>query len=300
MLTKYNDVFQLIGIRYSLFSLLFFASTTFLVLSFSDVRAALSFFEYMKLLLIGSVAFFVIRSVGMIMNQIIDRAIDYKNVRTRCRVLPQQRISLRLAKCFVWFGSLLFVCLSFYLNFICAILGLVALTIITIYPYTKRFTYLCHWILGSIYYLAVLMIGFVLFPTVSAQRFCMISLFGGSIALIISANDIIYAIQDIDFDRSEKLFSIPCFFERRQVVRIAQICLILSAMCYIFVGLIARLGMLFYISGIFVDCAYLYTIYNYKKALIKDNKEIMRVFFYGNINLALAFLINTSSVFLFS
>lgn len=114
-----------------------------------------------------------------------------------------------------------------------------------IYAYAKRFTYFCHWILGLIYYLAILMNFYALSPKpLSLKMFIIASLWGITAAMIIAANDIIYAIQDFEFDRREKLYSIPSCFGKAKAIRIASVCLLLSLLSYIAMAVLASFSKL--------------------------------------------------------
>ncbi|MEM1357785.1 MAG: UbiA-like polyprenyltransferase [Bacteroidota bacterium] len=145
------------------------------------------------------------RSAAMAFNRWQDRDIDGKNPRTAVREIPSGAISSRAALIFVIINSLLFVGAAGLLNSLCLFLSPVALLVILGYSYTKRFTYLCHFVLGL--GLALAPIGAYL--AVTAQWSLLPILYGVVVLLWVSGFDIIYALQDESFDRKEELYSIP-------------------------------------------------------------------------------------------
>ncbi|MEO0733210.1 MAG: UbiA-like polyprenyltransferase [Bacteroidota bacterium] len=145
------------------------------------------------------------RSAAMAFNRWQDRDIDGKNPRTAVREIPAGAISSRAALIFVGVNCLLFIGAAGLLNPLCLVLAPVALLIILGYSYTKRFTYLCHFVLGL--GLALAPVGAYL--AVTAQFALLPVLYGLVVLLWVAGFDIIYALQDESFDRAEELYSIP-------------------------------------------------------------------------------------------
>lgn len=145
------------------------------------------------------------RSAAMAFNRWQDRDIDGKNPRTAVREIPAGVISSRSALGFIFLNCGLFILCAWLLNPLCFWLSPVALLVILGYSYTKRFTYLCHFVLGL--GLALAPIGAYL--AVTAQWALLPVLYGVVVLLWVAGFDIIYALQDEGFDREEALFSIP-------------------------------------------------------------------------------------------
>jgi 4-hydroxybenzoate polyprenyltransferase len=145
------------------------------------------------------------RSAAMAFNRWQDRDIDGKNPRTAVREIPAGVISSRSALGFIFLNCGLFILCAWLLNPLCFWLSPVALLVILGYSYTKRFTYLCHFVLGL--GLALAPIGAYL--AVTAQWALLPVLYGAVVLLWVAGFDIIYALQDEGFDREEALFSIP-------------------------------------------------------------------------------------------
>lgn len=151
------------------------------------------------------------RSAAMAFNRYADRHIDSGNPRTAGREIPSGLISPRAALIFVLASSGLFILSAWLINPICFYLSPVALLVVLGYSYTKRFTPLCHLILGL--GLSLAPIGAYLAVT---GAFHMIPLlFSGAVICWVSGFDIIYALQDEEFDKTNRLFSIPVAMGRR-------------------------------------------------------------------------------------
>lgn len=145
------------------------------------------------------------RNAAMGFNRYLDRDIDVKNVRTVKREIPGGIIKASNALIFVIINCVLFILFTSFINLICFLLSPVALIVILGYSYTKRFTWLCHFILG---------VGLALAPVgaylaVTGQFSLNIMLLSAVVFLWVAGFDIIYALQDEEFDKRENLKSIP-------------------------------------------------------------------------------------------
>ena len=162
-------------------------------------------FEIIKLFYVIT-CMILARSSAMAFNRYIDREIDKKNIRTaEIREIPNGTIKAENALIFVIINSLLFVIVTYFINTICFYLSPVALLIILGYSYTKRFTSLCHIILG---------LGLSLSPIGAylavAGQFDLTPLLMSFLVLFwVSGFDIIYSLQDKEFDENNNLNSIP-------------------------------------------------------------------------------------------
>ena len=162
-------------------------------------------FEIIKLFYV-IICMILARSSAMAFNRYIDREIDKKNIRTaEIREIPNGIIKAKNALIFVIINSILFVIVTYFINTICFYLSPVALLIILGYSYTKRFTSLCHIILG---------LGLSLSPIGAylavAGQFDLTALLMSCLVLFwVSGFDIIYSLQDKKFDENNNLNSIP-------------------------------------------------------------------------------------------
>ncbi len=151
------------------------------------------------------------RSAAMAFNRLVDREIDSRNSRTAGREIPAGIVSPASARIFVLVNSMLFVLTAYFINPICFYLSPAALLIVLGYSWTKRFTFLCHFVLGL--GLSLAPVGAYLAVT---GEFALLPILYGFIVLLwVSGFDIIYALQDIDFDKSLSLHSVPAFFGKK-------------------------------------------------------------------------------------
>lgn len=145
------------------------------------------------------------RNAAMAFNRYIDRNIDEKNPRTAIREIPAGIISANSALWFVILNSIAFVVTTYFINKLCLALSPVALAVVLGYSITKRFTALCHLILGL--GLSLAPIGAYL--AVVGKFDILPLLFSFAVLFWVGGFDIIYALQDEEFDRENDLFSIP-------------------------------------------------------------------------------------------
>ncbi|MEL7020607.1 MAG: UbiA-like polyprenyltransferase [Bacteroidota bacterium] len=159
------------------------------------------------------------RSAAMAFNRYLDRDIDQLNPRTQVREIPAGVISPRAALVFVIINCLLFIATTYFINPLCFYLSPIALVVVLGYSYTKRFTFLCHFVLGL--GLALAPIGAYL--AAGGQFDLLPLLYSGVVLLWVSGFDIIYALQDEEFDRSLSLNSIPVQMGKASALRLSAV-----------------------------------------------------------------------------
>ncbi|MEO6759193.1 MAG: UbiA-like polyprenyltransferase [Saprospiraceae bacterium] len=158
------------------------------------------------------------RSAAMAFNRYLDRDIDAANPRTQVREIPAGIISPRAALGFVIVNCLAFIAATFFINRLCFFLSPVALAVVLGYSYTKRFTWLCHVVLG---------LGLGLAPVgaylaVTGEFHLVPVVYGLAVMLWTAGFDVIYALQDVEFDQSKRLYSLPASFGAEQALRISS------------------------------------------------------------------------------
>ncbi|WP_320127457.1 4-hydroxybenzoate octaprenyltransferase [uncultured Sphaerochaeta sp.] len=178
------------------------------------------------------------------LNRLIDHQIDAKNPRTKNRHLPSGKLQRLDLWIFVLGCFLLLVGSTFMLNPLCVVLLPVALIMIIAYSYTKRFTWLCHYFLGAT--VAIAPMG-TLLALNGGFKFSYFVL-SASVALWVAGFDIIYATQDIDFDRSEGLHSVPARFGVRGALFLASFSHFLSFLLLLYWGTFYQAGLWYYIG----------------------------------------------------
>ncbi len=153
------------------------------------------------------------RTVAMLANRLLDRTLDRNNPRTEDRAIPSGRLSARAATG-VLLGctcGFMIACAGFgvlYDNWWPTILGLPVLGWLSAYPLFKRFTSLCHLYLGSSLAISPIAAAIAIEPTTLAHQ-ASLWLLAGMVMCWVAGFDIIYALQDVDIDRDQGLFSMP-------------------------------------------------------------------------------------------
>lgn len=202
------------------------------------------------------------RSAAMAFNRYLDRSFDAKNPRTAIREIPAGIISANSALRFVILNCVLFVTATYFINDICFFLSPVALFVILFYSYTKRFTALCHIVLGL--GLSLAPIGAYLAVT---GRFDILPiLFSMAVIFWVSGFDVIYALQDVEFDQSQELYSIPSVLGKAKALRVSEILHVCSSACVIAAGIYGGFHWLYWI-GILVFMGMLV----YQHSIVKPN-----------------------------
>lgn len=189
----------------------------FALLAFTIATVEQGGMDWLKLLLVVGCMVFA-RNAAMAFNRWLDRDIDAANPRTRIREIPAGIIAPRAALTFVTVNCLLFVGTTWFINPLCFFLSPVALLVVLGYSYTKRFTWLCHVVLG---------LGLSLAPVgaylaVTGQFAWLPVLYGAAVLLWVAGFDVIYALQDEAFDQSHRLYSMPAHFGKKRALHLSE------------------------------------------------------------------------------
>lgn len=230
--------FSLVLFAHSVFALPFAIIGFFLAIHTTDHS-----FEWYKLLLMLLCMVFA-RNAAMAFNRYLDRDVDALNPRTATRDVPAGRVSPSQALFFTLANCGLFMAATWFINPICFYLSPVALLVVLGYSYTKRFTPLCHLILG---------LGLGLAPVgaylVVTGVFHIVPIFYGLAVLCwVSGFDIIYALQDEEFDRQHGLKSIPVLLGTQGALRVSEILHVFSAILVILPLLYFDFGVFYWIG----------------------------------------------------
>lgn len=222
------------------------------------------------------VAFIGARSAAMTWNRLIDSDIDEKNPRTAQRALPAGRITKMQAAILSIASSLLMIFAASKLPPICLWLSPIAVFWLWFYSYTKRFTWLCHIFLG-------IALGGAALGGWAAASGALAGISPWLLALAVTTwvagFDIIYALQDIQFDRSEHLYSIPARFGVAKALTISISLHVVTTLCLVCLGLSMHLGIFYWLGVLFVA-----GMLAYEHSLVKpdDLSRIDAAFF--NVN----------------
>jgi 4-hydroxybenzoate polyprenyltransferase len=194
------------------------------------------------------------RTLAMSVNRLADRWIDAKNPRTRGRHLPAGLLSpAQVTFAAVAAGALLLVS-AWMLNPLCLALSPLAVLFLVGYSYTKRFTWLSHWILGFTDGIATA--GGWIAVRGAFEPPALVLWF--ALTVWIAGFDLIYACQDVDFDRAHGLYSVPARFGIAPALRTARICHALTAVAFALLGVMQGLGPLYWIGWLAVVALLVY------------------------------------------
>ncbi|PWS26742.1 4-hydroxybenzoate octaprenyltransferase [Pedobacter yonginense] len=215
------------------FSLVLFAHSIFalpfaMIGFFLGVTTTENPFQWQKLILVLLCMVFA-RNAAMAFNRYLDRNIDAKNPRTKMRDIPAGKVSANEALIFVIANCVFFLIATYFINSLCFYLSPIALFVVLFYSYTKRFTALCHLVLG----LGLSLAPIGAYIAVTGQFALVPVLYSFAVLFWVSGFDIIYALQDEDFDREENLHSIPSALGIKNALNVSVVLHIFSAACVI-------------------------------------------------------------------
>ncbi len=220
------------------------------------------------------------RSAAMAFNRYLDRDIDAINPRTAMREIPAGEISAKNALWFVVINSAAFVFCTYLINPMCLMLSPIALLVILGYSYTKRFTFLCHFILG----LGLSLAPIGAYIAVTGEFGNLPLAYSALVLFWVSGFDIIYALQDDAFDASNGLYSVPSTFGRSRAMNISNT---LHVLC----GLI-MIGITYYIFKSDLPLKYIHIggaiifiamlIYQHSIISVNNLTRVNRAFFTTN------------------
>src|SRR3954470_12071159 len=232
------------------------------------------------------VAFTSARFAAMGFNRIVDREIDARNPRTRSREIPSGAMSVREASVAVILAAAIFVVAAWQLNSLCLILAPVALGWVLFYSYTKRFTRWSHLVLGI--GLSIAPVGGYLAVTGHwSNPWWMLIALAVAVATWVGGFDILYALQDVSFDRENGLYSVPATFGEANALGIARIMHFATVAGLAVAGLGAHAGLL-YFAGVAV--AGILLMYEHSLVRVDDFSRLDAAFFTMNGVISIVFL----------
>jgi 4-hydroxybenzoate polyprenyltransferase len=231
------------------------------------------------------VAFTSARFAAMGFNRIADRRLDALNPRTRARELPAGAITLIGASAAVALASALFFVAAWQLNPLCLALAPVALAWVFFYSYTKRFTSWSHLVLGL--GLAIAPVGGYLAVAGSwSDPWWMLAALAAAVATWVAGFDVLYALQDVTFDRNHGLYSVPAALGERGALMVARGLHVVTVAMLTAAGIGAGLGALYWL-GVAVATALL--VYEHSLVRPGDLSRLDAAFFTMNGVISITF-----------
>jgi len=237
-LDKLSKFLTMVDIEHSLFGLPFAYLGAFLALMGTP---SLAQFGWITLAMVSA------RSAALCLNRLIDREIDRRNPRTTDWIMASGQLSVKWVwvLVFVFFGLLFYAAAN--LNPLCFKLAPLAVFVLWIYSYTKRFTWWCHLIMGLAIGIGPVGGWFAISGTFDWQPFVL----GLAVAFWTAGFDTMYACQDIAFDRTNNLFSIPARFGENGALAFSAAFHLLTGVCLFLTGVILSLGIWYYVGTAF-------------------------------------------------
>jgi 4-hydroxybenzoate polyprenyltransferase len=232
------------------------------------------------------IAFTTARFAAMGFNRIVDREIDARNPRTKSREIPSGAMSVREAGVAVTIASLLFVVAAWQLNTLCLALAPVALAWVLFYSYTKRFTRWSHLVLGVGLSIAPVG-GYLAITGAWSQPWWMLIALALAVATWVGGFDILYALQDVAFDRENGLYSVPSTLGEANALGIARMLHLTTVAALAIAGLGAGAGVVYFV-GVAVAGALL--LYEHSLVKVNDFSRLDAAFFTMNGVISIVFL----------
>ena len=221
-------------------------------------------------------AFAGARAAAMTLNRLIDAGIDAKNPRTSTRAIPAGRISSTKALLFAVVSFSVMIFAASKLPPICLQLSPIAVLWLSFYSFTKRFTWMCHLVLGIALGGAALGGWLAAGGSLTAAAPWFLAL---AVATWVAGFDIIYALQDVEFDQQEKLHSIPARFGVATALGFSAALHVVTAACLVIVGVSMSMGTCYWIGAVMVMCM---LKYEHKLVRPDDLSKINAAFFTTN------------------
>jgi len=235
MLEKITLYLKMIKFSHSVFALPF--ALTGAILAASGIPSLKQIF-WIIIAMVGA------RSGAMGLNRIIDRKIDAKNPRTMSRELPAGKIKTSNAVLFTVISFAVLIFAAYMLNPLCLKLSPLAIAVLFLYSYTKRFTWLSHVVLGIAISAAPVGAWIAVRGAFNAE----ILPVAFAVVFWLAGFDVFYALQDVEFDRSLGLYSIPARFGVKDSLLFSRIFHIIAWMLLAITGLFFNLGILYWIG----------------------------------------------------
>ena len=227
------------------------------------------------------------RTFAMSLNRLIDRELDARNPRTMNRPLPRGLITPRAVMIVVFIAFGLFELAAWQLNWLCFALSPLALVFLIGYHYAKRFTWLTHWILGLTDGIAAAG-GWV---AVRASLDLPAFLLWFVVIVWMAGFDLIYACQDVQVDQRDGLYSVPARFGIATALTLARLNHAIMVIALAMVGIVAQLGIPFWIGWVIVAL-----LLAYENSIVKPNDLSRLNLAFFNVNGYISVLIFVSAL----
>jgi 4-hydroxybenzoate polyprenyltransferase len=283
LVEKIRSYASLVRFSHTVFALPF--AFTSLVLAWPSHPITLTTVLWILVAMIGA------RTAAMGFNRLADRKFDALNPRTKSWELPKGTVKTWEAGLLTIVASIIFVFGAYQLNWTCFVLSPVALAVVFFYSLTKRFTWTSHLFLGVGLSLAPIGAWLAVAGRPIDLRELVIPLcLGSAVVFWLAGFDIIYSLQDREFDRSHGLHSIPVRFGVTWALRLSSLFHVCTIVFLILVGVAAKLGIIYWIGCLAVS---LILMWEHRIVRPNDLSRINRAFFDFNAYVSIGYFLIT-------
>lgn len=276
MLSKLKLYSDLLKFEHTVFALPFGLASVFLL--YQEVPS------WKKIIAI-LIAMISARTLGMALNRLIDKPFDEKNPRTKIWPHASGLVKDWEIKLLISISGLVFMISCYFINLLALALSPVVIFFLWFYPYAKRITYFPHLVLGVVYFLIPIAVDIALNERVSLIAF----LLGLAMGSWVSGFDVLYSLQDYEFDKNVGLKSIPVRFGIAKALKIARLLHGLTFFSLVSVGLVYPKTTWVYYLGLFLITLFL--VYEHRLITEKDLSKINKAFFTVNGFISFVFLL---------
>ncbi len=289
--THFMHYLSMIKFSHTLFALPLAAIVFVQVLQLDVMNQAHSIPFILFLILVCMVS---LRSAAMGFNRIVDAKYDAENTRTEARHIPLGKIGIKASIFFVTFFSLVFLLATYFISFKIFLLAFVVLFLTFTYSYTKRFTYLCHFFLGFVIGMSPSAVYLVLtgsLPVIPIVWTCMMTFH-------IAGFDILYSMQDYEYDKSKNLHSVPVRFGIKKALLIAGLSHALSYVSLLVVCFLLGREISVFFFSISVMLAGILFFLEHLIIFIERKKYLPFAFFHINVSISIVLFLGVLLDFL--
>ncbi len=285
--TGLNNFLRMVKFSHTIFAMPF--AITGFVLAIETTEYQFSW----KLFFLVVIAMISARNAAMGFNRFLDRDIDAKNPRTASRELPQKILTPFSVLVFIFLNAIIFIVSAYFINPLCFYLSFPVVALLFLYSAMKRFTALCHYVLGLA--LSIAPTGAYLSVT---GKFALSPVILSAIVLLwVSGFDIIYALLDTEHDRENNLHSIPGLFGIKSALGISAAGHLFIVPLLILFGIITKLGWIYYMG------AFMFTLMLFWQHMLVSSQNLNKVnaaFFTANGFASVLFAIFTIAALIFN
>ena len=281
--TRIRTILEMIKFEHSVFALPFALIGALLAARYATIPGVAGWPTWRQIAWIV-VAMVGARSAAMTMNRIIDLRYDRENPRTRSRALATGALSVGFAWAFAAAASAVLIIAAWQLNLLVLELSPVALAVLFFYSYTKRFTSWSHLVLGFCLGMSPAAAWIAIAGSLDARMLILCA----AVTLWVGGFDVLYACQDIDYDKTAGLFSVPQRFGVARALAIARV------MHVVMIALLAWLGWSFHLPWLaWVGIVVVAVLLAYEHSLVSPNdlSRMNAAFFTVNGYISLLFLL---------